>query len=62
MIAAPATTERHVRHVINLIDATRDRAEVDRLRSIAAEMIRESADAHYEAQLAAVRYTMGENV
>lgn len=61
MITTLATSERHVRHIINLIDVTRDRAEVDRLRQIATDMIRESADAHYEAQLAAVRYTMGEN-
>lgn len=62
MKVALETNERHVRQIINLIDVTRDLAEVDRLRGIAADMIRESANAHYEAQLAAVRYTMGERL
>jgi hypothetical protein len=56
-------SERHVMHVINLIDATRDRAETERLRRIAADMIRESAEqaaeAAYENQLAALRRTIG---
>ena len=59
------TNERHVGHVINLIDATRDRAEADRLRRIAADMIKEAAEreknALYAAMLDNLRHTMGEN-
>jgi hypothetical protein len=62
MTPAPETSERHVMHVINLIDSTRDRAEVDRLRRIAADIIKESAGqaaiAAYENQMAALRRVM----
>jgi hypothetical protein len=63
MTPTSSTSERHVMHVINLIDATRDRAEVERLRRIAAEMLKESAEqaaAAYENQMDALRRIIGE--
>lgn len=63
MTRATATSERHVMHVVNLIDATRDRAEVERLRQIAADMLKETAEqaknAIYETMLDNLRQTMG---